>query len=125
MFNFFLKRVEKGTGNVLRGIVVFDESRPALARQLRTLLSKFQAGGAKWAFMGNLIETAFFFDSRNSRMMQIADFVAYAVYRWYEAGDDSYLKLIHRKFDHLGSKVHGLKCYPLNPEKQFPPAEGV
>jgi hypothetical protein len=76
MFNFFLKRVEKGTGNVLRGIVVFDESRPALARQLRTLLSKFQAGGAKWAFMGNLIETAFFFDSRNSRMMQIADFVA-------------------------------------------------
>ncbi len=49
--------------------------------------------------MTNLIETAFFFDSRSSRLMQVADFTAYAVYRWYEAGDDSYLKLIHHKFD--------------------------
>ena len=30
-------------------------------------------------------ETAFFFDSRNSRLMQVADFASYAVYRWYEA----------------------------------------
>lgn len=121
MFNFFLQRMQKKTGNVLRGIVVFDESRPSLTRQIRRLLAQFQAGGTRWAAMTNLIETAFFFDSRSSRLMQVADFTAYAVYRWYEAGDDSYLKLIHHKFDREGTKIHGLKCYPLESGKSYPP----
>ena len=45
--------------------------------------------------------------------MQLADFAAYAVFRWYEANDDTYLKAILRKFDKQGNKLHGLKCYPL------------
>ncbi len=53
--------------------------------------------------------------------MQIADFAAYAVYRWYEADDNSYLKLIYHKFDKQGSKLHGLKCYPLESTKNFQP----
>lgn len=120
MFNFFLKRMEKKTGNVLRGIVVFDESRPSLTKQIRKLLAQFQAGGTRWASMTNLIETAFFFDSRSSRLMQVADFVAYAVYRWYEASDSTYIELIHHKFDREGKKVHGLKCYPLESTKMYP-----
>lgn len=120
MFNFFLKRVQKRTGNVLRGIVVFDESRPSLAKQIRSLLAQFQAGGTRWATMTNLIETAFFFDSRNSRIMQMADFCSYAVYRWYEAGDDSFLKKILTKFDKEGKKIHGLKCYPVESTKRLP-----
>jgi len=63
--------------------------------------------------MKHLIETAFFFDSAASRIMQLADFAAYAVFRWYEANDDTYLKAILRKFDKQGNKLHGLKCYPL------------
>jgi len=120
MFNFFLQRVQKRTGNVLRGIVVFDEARPSLAKQIRSLLAQFQAGGTRWATMTNLIETAFFFDSRNSRIMQIADFCAYAVFRWYEAGDDSFLKKILNKFDKEGKKIHGLKCYPVESTRRLP-----
>jgi hypothetical protein len=52
--------------------------------------------------------------------MQIADFAAYAVYRWYEHGDDTYLKLINNKFDRQGSTLHGLKCYPLESTKTYP-----
>jgi hypothetical protein len=113
MFNYFLRRVQKNTGNVLKGVVVFDESRPSLSKQIRSLLAQFQAGGTRWAEMTNLIETAFFFDSRNSRIMQIADFCSYAVYRWYEANDDTYLRQIEHKFDREGRKLHGIKCYPL------------
>jgi hypothetical protein len=120
MFNFFLQRVQKRTGNVLRGIVVFDESRPSLAKQIRLLLAQFQAGGTRWATMTNLIETAFFFDSRNSRIMQIADFCAYAAYRWYEAGDDLFLKKILAKFDKEGKKIHGFKCYPVESTRRLP-----
>jgi hypothetical protein len=120
MFNYFLRRIQSHTGNVLRGIVVLDESRPSLSKQIRLLLSKFQASGTRWARMTNLIETAFFFDSRNSRLMQVADFTSYAVYRWYEAGDDTYLRIINHKFDREGSRVHGLKCYPLERTKLLP-----
>jgi hypothetical protein len=120
MFNYFLRRMQTQTRNVLRGIVVFDEARPSLSKQIRSLLAHFQAGGTRWATMTNLIETAFFFDSRNSRIMQIADFCSYAVYRWYEANDPTYLRKIEHKFDRERHRIHGLKCYPLEGTKPCP-----
>jgi hypothetical protein len=119
MFNFFLARKQRQSQRVGRGIVVFDEATPSLSRQIKRLLAEFQSGGTRWASLGCIIETAFFFDSRSSRLMQIADFAAYAVYRWYEHGDDTYLKLINNKFDRQGSKLHGLKCYPLESTKTY------
>ncbi len=117
MFDLFLQRKQRESERVGRGIVVFDEARPSLSREIRRLLAEFQASGTRWAPLGCIIETAFFFDSRSSRLMQIADFAAYAVYRWYEHGDDSFLKTIQHKFDHQGRRVHGLKCYPLESTK--------
>lgn len=121
MFNYFLRRTQKKTGNVLRGIVVFDESRPSLSKQIRQLLAQYQAAGTRWDAMTNLIETAFFFDSQTSRLVQIADFAAYAVFRWYEHGDDSYLRIIQHKFNRFEGKLHGLKCYPVESSKPYPP----
>jgi hypothetical protein len=119
MFDFFLQRKQRQAERVGRGIVVFDEARPSLSREIRRLLAEFQAGGTRWASLGCIIETAFFFDSRSSRLMQIADFAAYAVYRWYEHGDDSYLRTIYSKFDRQGVKLHGLKCYPLESTRPY------
>lgn len=120
MFDFFLRRKQKQSDRVGRGIVVFDESSPSLGNEIRRLLAEFQASGTKWSSLGCIIETAFFFDSRSSRLMQIADFAAYAVFRWYEHGDDAYLSQIHKKFDREGSKLHGLKCYPLESSRPYP-----
>ncbi len=124
MFDFFLQRKQRQSERVGRGIVVFDEARPSLSREIRRLLAEFQAGGTRWASLGCIIETAFFFDSRSSRLMQIAIFAAYAVYRWYEHSDESYLKVIHNRFDRQGSKLHGLKCYPLESTKTYPRQPG-
>ena len=117
MFDFFLRRKQRQSERVGKGIVVFDEARPSLSKEIRRLLTEFQASGTRWSSLDCIIETAFFFDSRSSRLMQIADFAAYAVYRWYEHGDDSYFSLIQPKFDRQGSKLHGLKCYPLESTK--------
>jgi len=68
--------------------------------------------------MGSLIETVFFFDSSTSRIMQIADFTAFAVYRWYEGGDDGHLKIIKHRFDHHRNRIHGIKCYPLESTRE-------
>ncbi|MFZ3212188.1 MAG: DUF3800 domain-containing protein [Terriglobales bacterium] len=121
MFNYFLQKIQRKNKTVMRGIVVFDEARPSLTKQIRKLLAQFHAGGTRWAQMTNLIETAFFFDSRTSRLVQIADFTAYALFRWYESKDDTYLKLILHKFDREGDKIHGLKCYPMESTCPFPP----
>lgn len=119
MFDYFLKRKQRQSERVGRGMVVFDESRPTLSREIRRLLAEFQASGTKWSPLSCLIETAFFFDSRSSRLMQIADFCAYAVYRWYEANDSSYLEQIYHKFDRQGTRLHGLKCYPQESTKPY------
>lgn len=113
MFNIFLQHLQARQRKVQRGIIVFDEARPSLSRQIRTLLAKFQAGGGRWTSMANLIETVFFFDSRTSRVMQLADFTAFALYRRYESEDAAYMNMIHHRFDHDRSRIHGLKCYPL------------
>jgi Protein of unknown function (DUF3800) len=121
MFNLFLKNRQRYLGRAERGIVVIDESSPSLSNQLRNLLARFQATGTSWSSLGNVIETPFFFDSKTSRMMQVADFTSYAVFRWYESNDDAYLKCIHNKFDKDRAKCHGLKCYPLTCTKSYPP----
>ena len=99
--------------------MVVDESSTALAQQLRLLMSRFQATGTRWDKLSHIIETPFFFDSRNSRMMQIADFVSYAVFRWYESNDTSLLSMLYDQFDREEHKVHGLKCYPLASTRDF------
>jgi hypothetical protein len=121
MFNYFLKKLQHRSGRPERGIVVIDESSPALSNQLRTLLAQFQATGTRWTALGQVIETPFFFDSKTSRIMQIADFTSYSVFRWYESNDDSYIKKIIHKFDRDGRKCHGLKCYPLACTRAYPP----
>jgi hypothetical protein len=57
--------------------------------------------------------------------MQIADFAAYAAYRWYEHDDETYLRLIYGKFDRQGTKLHGLKCYPLESTKPYLPSPNL
>ena len=41
-------------------------------------------------------------------MIQLADHIAYAVFRRYESGDTQYLDLIAGKFDEKDGIVHGL-----------------
>ncbi|MGA2967077.1 MAG: DUF3800 domain-containing protein [Terriglobales bacterium] len=121
MFNIFLSKLQRRVDRPERGIVVLDESRPALSNQLRTLQAKFQATGTRWSGLQQVIETPFFFDSKTSRIMQIADFASYSVFRWYESNDDSYIKRVIHKFDRDGKKCHGLKCYPLACTCTYPP----
>lgn len=62
-----------------RGLIILDESTyettlQGLARDFRTL-------GTRWNVIRNIVEVPLFVDSKASRCVQIADHVAYAVYR--------------------------------------------
>ena len=68
----------------------------------------FRSLGTQWGVVRNLAETPLFVDSRASRCVQLADHVAYAVFRRYHAGDTSYFDLIAPRFDTHENVMHGL-----------------
>jgi len=50
-----------------------------------------------------------YLDSRASRLIQLADLVAYAVFRHCDAGDSRFFDVIRRDFDAEGGIVHGYR----------------
>lgn len=55
-----------------------------------------------------MAEAPLFVDSTASRLIQIADLLAWAVWRRYEHSDTRYFDLIVRRFDREGGVLHGL-----------------
>jgi hypothetical protein len=104
-FDMYLDRL-KAAGDRQRGILILDESThettlQKMAREFRTL-------GTRWGVVRNLAETPLFVDSQASRLVQLADNVAYAVFRRYNSQDAQYFDIISSKFDSVEGVIHGL-----------------
>lgn len=89
-----------------RGLIIMDESRHELA--LQSLARQFRIGGARWGHFRNLAEVPLFVDSRASRLVQLADLVAWATYRKYEIQDGRFFDALIPLFDSDGGVIHGL-----------------
>ena len=72
---------------------------------------RFSRTGHRWGTLRNLAEVPLFLDSKASRLIQLADIVAYAIHRWYNKKDFEYFSIIKECFDTEGSVVHGLHEY--------------
>lgn len=104
-FDLQLKRLH-AEGNTQRGLIILDKS--SYETSLQKLAQGFRSLGTRWGLLVNLADVPLFVDSRASRIVQIADHVAYAVFRRYESGDTTYLDLILSKFDSENGRLHGL-----------------
>jgi len=104
-FDLYLNRL-RGQGDRQRGILILDES--AHETTLQRMAGEFRTLGTRWGIVRNLAETPLFVNSRVSRLVQLADHVAYAVFRRYNAGDTKYFDIIASKFDSSEGIVHGL-----------------
>jgi hypothetical protein len=109
-FDQFLMRLHN-RGDTQRGVIVFDEATyettvQGLARDFRTI-------GHQWGVLRNLAEVPLFLDSKASRLIQLADLVAYAIFRHFERGDSQFYNVIRNRFDREGSTVHGLHLRQL------------
>lgn len=105
-FNLFLQRINNRTGEGHRGLIVMDESRHE--KPLQALARHFRANGGRWGSLRNLAEVPLFVDSRASRLIQLADLVAWATWRKYEYQDGRFFDDIIAKFDSDGGVIHGL-----------------
>lgn len=99
-----LTRVKGGERQ--KGLIILDES--TYETTLQNLARDFRLHGTRWNNIYHIAEVPLFVDSRASRCVQVADHVAYAVYRRYEFGDTTFLDIIINRFDYDGSVYHGL-----------------
>ena len=104
-FNLYLNRL-RSQGDRQRGLLILDES--AHKTTLQRMAREFRTLGTQWGIIRNLADTPLFIDSRASRVVQLADHVAYAVFRRYNARDTSYFDVMSSKFDSVDGVVHGL-----------------
>ena len=104
-FDQYLRRLHI-KGDTQRGLIVLD--RHKVERRIQTLASEFRTTGHTWGVLRNLAEVPVFMDSKASRVLQLADLVAYAVFRHLQAGDSRFFDVIKNRFDAAHGVVHGL-----------------
>lgn len=104
-FDRYLQRL-RANGDTQRGLLILDKS--AHETTLQRMSVEFRRAGTRWGSIRNLADIPLFVDSRASRVIQLADHVAYAVFRRYQAGDSQYFDRFAHKFDAEGGVIHGL-----------------
>jgi hypothetical protein len=105
-FNLFLQRNHDRRGDHQKGLIVMDNTKHEVP--LQNLARNFRLNGAKWGNFRYLSEVPFFVDSRATRMIQIADLVAWATWRRYEHEDGRFFDKVVHRFDAEGGVIHGL-----------------
>jgi len=104
-FDYFLSRCRQ-QGDQQRGMVILDKATRETS--LQRLGREFRKVGTRWGSLRNIADTPFFVDSRASRLVQIADHIAYSVFRRYNTGDAQYMDIIASRFDEADGVYHGL-----------------
>lgn len=104
-FDQFLRRLHQ-KGDTQRGLILFDKC--STERRIQTLAREFKYAGHSFGVTRNYAEVPVFIDSHASRLIQLADLVAYAIFRNFEYDDRTYFQHIERCFDSDGGVIHGL-----------------
>jgi len=106
-FNFLLDRRGEDRGHGNHGMIVLDKT--SYEDSLQNLAATCRAEGNRWGGqLRNISEVPLFVDSRASRIVQLADHIAYAVFRYYNADDMAYFNCIAGRFDENDGIIHGL-----------------
>ena len=105
-FDLFLKRLHNKHNDTQRGIILFDKASTEM--RIQTLAREFKYNGHSWGQNVNYAEVPVFLDSKASRLIQLADLVAYSLFRQFESQDSSFFDIIENKFDQEGGVNHGL-----------------
>lgn len=105
-FDLFLNRRFREHGERATGLIILDKSTSETSLQKLSL--DFRNIGTRWQVTRSLHEVPLFVDSRASRAIQLADHVAYSIFRRYEHADLNYFNIIQGYFDSDSERIHGL-----------------
>lgn len=106
-FDKFLKRKFVKNGESARGLCIFDKSK--MENQYQNWSRIYQTLGNRWnEKLNNFAEVPLFIESSISRSIQVADLIAFSLYRYFEHFDDSFYSIIKDCFDREKNQIHGL-----------------
>jgi hypothetical protein len=108
-FDLYLTRLHRKHNDKQRGLIFFDEA--STEKRIQALARDFKATGHSWGKSRNYAEVPVFLDSRASRLIQLADLVAFALFRFHEHNDNMFYNIIKLRFDSEGGVQHGLYVY--------------
>ena len=94
-FNTFLVREFK-SGRPTKGLLIIDRAH---AERYRQLIADFQREGTEYGYLGNIVDIPYFARRHDTRMIQLADLCAYAVFRYYEHADTYCFDKVLPRFD--------------------------
>jgi len=90
-----------------RGMIILDDISSKTSLQ-HLALNIRQTGNGLGLQNRSIIEIPLFVDSKASRLVQLADHIAYAVFRRYNAGDLNYFNIIEGRFLFKNGVMHSL-----------------
>jgi len=90
-----------------RGLVIFDKT--SYEKRLQALSQVFKHQGHTTGKLRNFAEVPLFLDSKASRLIQMADLIAYWIFRYFQSSDDRGYRLIEPYFYR-----HRGECLGLN-----------
>lgn len=97
-FDLFLRRVNAQAGEQeQRGVLAIAES--SYRRNLEILGERFRGGSTRWGQIRTIADVPFFLPAKNTRLLQLADFCANAVYGRYNSGLARDFDIIAPRFD--------------------------
>jgi hypothetical protein len=96
--------------NSQRGLIVFDKHKSEEA--IQSLARDFKELGHRWGLLRNMAEVPVFLDSRASRLIQVADLIAFSMKRRYQNGDSRFFDIIRERFYREGPQTVGLIHLP-------------
>ena len=107
-FDMFLSRLNSRNikGEKQRGIAIFDKS--STEKSIQALARQFRNDGHSYGKLRNFSEVPLFLDSKASRLIQLADLVSFAIYRYYAHQDNQFYRIIENNFDINNGHKHGL-----------------
>lgn len=106
-FDLYLRRLNAlSAGEEQRGIIAVAES--SYRRNLEILGERFRGGSTRWGQIRTLADVPFFLPAKNTRLLQLADFCANAIYSRYNSGLTRDFDIIAPRFDREQGRIHGL-----------------
>ena len=119
-FDQMVSRVSKERGEDQRGLIVVAES--SYRGNLELLANKIARQGHRWGQTYNIADIPYFAPAKNTRLLQLADFVANAVYGRYESGYARLFERIAPRIDQEQGRMYGLVHYTRSRQDCYCPA---
>lgn len=105
-FDTFLVRRYKDDNDPQRGLIIFAESH--YQKRAKIWVRGFRELGTQWGILKNLTDIPYIASTKETRLLQLADYVAHAVFLLYERRNPYLIRPIIDRFDRKNGVLHGL-----------------